>query len=112
LRKPDPPAGYTGTDFSEQARATFAIVFVAVTFTARQNGNHVDEIIVSSEARKFSCDDRLRFSTPGREIVRPKTPALSRYRPLIFLLSFIVMLMVIGIITERRYDERNRRSKT
>jgi len=69
-----------------------------------------------TEARKFSRDDRLRSSTPGREAVRLKVPTLSRSWSL---LSFVVVHRsadgdrdyhrAIGI--KRRYDERDRRSK-
>ena len=41
-----------------------------------------------TEARKFSRDDRLRSSTPGREAARLKVPALSRSWSLI---SFVVV---------------------
>jgi hypothetical protein len=69
-----------------------------------------------TEARKFSCDDRLRSSTPEREAVRLKLPTLSRSWSLI---SFVVVHRsadgdrdyhrAIGI--KRRYDERDRRSE-
>jgi hypothetical protein len=69
-----------------------------------------------NEARKFSRDDRLRSSTPGREAVRPKPPILSHsWSPI----SFVVVHRgadgdrdyhrAIGI--KRRYDERDRRSR-
>ena len=68
------------------------------------------------EARKFSRDDRLRSSTPGREAVRLKVPTLSRSWSLI---SFVVVRRradgnrdyhrAIGI--KWRYDERDRRSE-
>ena len=69
-----------------------------------------------TEARKFSHDDRLRSSTPGREAVRLKAPSLSHSSSLI---SFVVVHRsadgdrdyhsAIGI--KRRYDERDRRSQ-